>query len=718
LAPNYVATGAQESLSSSVWVFDTATGRSQSLGRDDQETAAPVWSPDSQFLAFTQGTDDAKRLWVWSARVKRSRLVSGELVPQHLIDGRGTLFWRPSGHELILPVVPRGLSIDALKRRAGISFGSLEHRLPLESRVPGARVAVYRSAARDIAAAREERTPLAEESGFNDAFLSDLVRVDIETGAHRVLASMYRPVHLRLSPTGSTLALSNLLATQGGIGGRYLYDVVTIDVETGASSVVASSVAQSGLQMPVSWSPDGHTLAFVTVASGAALACKLVEVPSGRTQTLMLPPSAERLSRSDAPLWNADGTAIYSVARSADSYATRLWMGQLSDSSARWIHVPEDEAIWSIVAESNSDTPLMLRREQLLLRTSNLSTRQHSVYTLDVSTAKSRRLYGGDVFMDSMAAPGRGLSASLASKRITYIEQRVDAPAQVWMSDDRFGNRRQISRFNAAVAAYALGRSRLLSWRGPEGQMLHGALLLPANYVAGKRYPLVTVVYGGDHNSLLLNAFGFGHDPFFENRQLLATRGYAVLEADTDVRPGMQMTDVAASLLPGVNAAIDAGIADPDRLGLMGHSYGGYSALAVLVQSRRFKAAVVSAAPQNLIESYSLMGADGFEQSIGWVEEGQGRLGGSLWEHRERFIENSPLFYFDRITTPILLRYGIDDPKVSIHEGDEAFLSLRRLGKTVEYLKYPGEGHSNQSTANALDYAARMLEWFGAYLAP
>lgn len=114
-----------------------------------------------------------------------------------------------------------------------------------------------------------------------------------------------------------------------------------------------------------------------------------------------------------------------------------------------------------------------------------------------------------------------------------------------------------------------------------------GALLLPTGYSPGTRYPLILDVYGGSSPSTQVNRFGLGHGGY-TNGQMLATRGYAVLKPDAPQHLGTPMVDLAKSILPGVNRLIEMGIADPDRLGVWGQSYGGYTTLSLLVQSKRF----------------------------------------------------------------------------------------------------------------------------------
>jgi dipeptidyl aminopeptidase/acylaminoacyl peptidase len=283
----------------------------------------------------------------------------------------------------------------------------------------------------------------------------------------------------------------------------------------------------------------------------------------------------------------------------------------------------------------------------------------------------------------------------------------------VWMTGADTFTLRRITNTNRQFDAVELGVSQLMSWRSLNGQELRGALLLPVGYKQGKRYPVIVYVYGGLRLSTQVNEW---MTSIVINPQLFATRGYAVLFPDTPLRVGTPMQDLASTVLPATLKLVDLGIADSERIGIMGHSYGGYSTLALVEQSRQFHAAVDIAGTTNLMNAYAKTGAGG--STIGWVEEGQGDMGGSLWHYRDRFIENSPLFYLDRIETPILLMHGASDTAVPPIESHIAFESLRRLGKEATYVEYAGEEHvpSQWSYANQVDYCKRILAWFEKYL--
>jgi dipeptidyl aminopeptidase/acylaminoacyl peptidase len=206
------------------------------------------------------------------------------------------------------------------------------------------------------------------------------------------------------------------------------------------------------------------------------------------------------------------------------------------------------------------------------------------------------------------------------------------------------------------------------------------------------------------------------------NLQLLATRGYAVLFADSSItnKGGKPMQEIAESVMPGIDEAIALGIADGERIGVIGHSYGAYSTLALIVQSPRFKAAVSIDGMSDLFSVYGAMWpqGEGIAHGVDWAENGQGNLGGSPWQYRERYIENSPFFYLDRTQAAVLLIHGTADATVEPWLADQTFVGLRRLGKDVTYVKYRNGGHgsSDWSYADRVDYCNRVIAWFDKHL--
>jgi dipeptidyl aminopeptidase/acylaminoacyl peptidase len=259
----------------------------------------------------------------------------------------------------------------------------------------------------------------------------------------------------------------------------------------------------------------------------------------------------------------------------------------------------------------------------------------------------------------------------------------------------------------------------LIGWHTADGKELHGGLVLPSAYHEGQRYPLVVCVYGGAGLSDAIHSYGGSSSCDF-NLQLLATRGYAVLYADSWITAngGRPLQEIGQSVLPGIDQAIALGIADPERIGVMGQSYGAYSTLALVTQSTRFKAAVSVDGFSDLLAKYGQMEPDGTPSGVLWAEDTQGNMGGTPWQYRDRYIENSPFFFLDRVQAAVLLIHGTADHTVEPWLGDQTFVGLRRLGKEVTYVKYRNAGHAtnDRSYEDQVDYCNRIIDWFDKYL--
>src|SRR5581483_7688426 len=268
-------------------------------------------------------------------------------------------------------------------------------------------------------------------------------------------------------------------------------------------------------------------------------------------------------------------------------------------------------------------------------------------------------------------------------EKVIYANEDAQHPPELWIADRDFRQRKQVSQLNPQLGSYVYGRSQAVEWLSADGERLRGSLVLPSTYEKGQRYPLVVFVYPGNQGSEVVNHFGlFSYAPYF-NMQLLATRGYAVLYPDCPVRPGTIMQDVAKAVLPGVNKIVELGIADPERLGVMGESLGGYATLSLIVDTKRFRAAMMYAGLANLVSSYGEMGEDGSSYLIGIWENNRRTQFGTPWTDREKYLDNSPVFHLDRVETPLLIVHGSRDFAVAPFLADEVFVDLRRLGKTV-----------------------------------
>jgi dipeptidyl aminopeptidase/acylaminoacyl peptidase len=307
-----------------------------------------------------------------------------------------------------------------------------------------------------------------------------------------------------------------------------------------------------------------------------------------------------------------------------------------------------------------------------------------------------------------------GIDVSNDGRCAAYRAQDAGHGEDVWtVCADHLHSPKRITTANPQLEHYLMGSSRLIQWRSLDGRPLQGALLLPAGYQASHRYPLIVYQYPGVDGSIHLNQFGLQNTDEI-NMQLFATRGYAVLFPDIPVEPGAPMLDIFKAAMPAVDRVIELGVADPDRLGVTGISFGGYGVLSMIVQTKRFAAAVdISGGYVNQVSQYGSMDANGDSP---YVKLSERWMGGTLWDRRDRYIENSPVFYLDRVTTPLLIINGSLDNAARPFEAEELFVFLRRLKNEVQYAKYEGEGHGLNAYANRADFLTRTIAWFDDHL--
>jgi len=255
--------------------------------------------------------------------------------------------------------------------------------------------------------------------------------------------------------------------------------------------------------------------------------------------------------------------------------------------------------------------------------------------------------------------------------------------------------------------------SVLLDYESEKGDRLQGALFLPANYEEGKSYP--TIVYIYEKLSQGLNGYTFPSANGF-NAAVYTSNGYAVLMPDITYRvndPGMS---AVWCVLPALDAAIDTGVVDPERVGIHGHSWGGYQTAFLVTQTDAFAAAVAGAPLTNMISMYASIYWNSGSADGAIFESSQGRFLGGPWDHIEAYSRNSPVYHAENITTPVLLLHNDEDGAVDWNQGIEYFNTLRRLRKPIVMLQYVGENHGLREPANRKDYTIRQKEFWDHFL--
>ncbi|MDQ3171283.1 MAG: prolyl oligopeptidase family serine peptidase, partial [Acidobacteriota bacterium] len=311
------------------------------------------------------------------------------------------------------------------------------------------------------------------------------------------------------------------------------------------------------------------------------------------------------------------------------------------------------------------------------------------------------------------AAFGRLMKAKKADVVVYSKETRADTP-NFHVTSMAFGPAKKISDVYPDQKNFLWsGDAMLLDYTSDKGRKLQGSLFLPANYEKGKTYPMVVYIYErltqGHNQYQRPGANGF-------NRAVYTSNGYAVLMPDITYHvndPGMS---AVWSVVPAVKAAIATGLVDPKRVGIQGHSWGGYQTSFLVTQTDIFAAAVAGAPLTNMISMYSLIYKNTGVTNGMIFESSQGRFTSGYNDNWEAYARNSPVYHAQNVKTPLMILHNDQDGAVDFTQGIEYFNTLRRMDKPVILLEYPGENHGLARPANQHDYTVRMKEWFDHYL--
>jgi dipeptidyl aminopeptidase/acylaminoacyl peptidase len=306
--------------------------------------------------------------------------------------------------------------------------------------------------------------------------------------------------------------------------------------------------------------------------------------------------------------------------------------------------------------------------------------------------------------------------ADKADRMVFTRQTFVDFP-DFYMSNGRFAAARKITNANPQQSEFAWSPGRvLIDYTDARGNKLQGTLALPANYEPGKRYPMLVYFY-----EIMSNQHHRYSMPTYDDRPHMSTytsNGYLVLQPDVVYTIGQPGTSAVDDVTSAVKKVIELGYADPQRIGLQGHSWGGYQSSYILTQTDMFAAVVTGAPVTNLVSFYNELYKSSGTVQQGIMEVGQVRMGRNVtpWSAHELYESQSPLHQAEKIKTPFLILHGTADGAVDWHQGLEYFNAARRLGKKVILLSYPDEPHHLANRANQKDFQIRMKQFFDHYL--
>ena len=294
------------------------------------------------------------------------------------------------------------------------------------------------------------------------------------------------------------------------------------------------------------------------------------------------------------------------------------------------------------------------------------------------------------------------------------VEDFEDSP-DYFRASAQLADARQVTNTNPFQDDYAWGRSDLVAFRNANGKKLQGALFYPADYDPDKTYPMITYIYETRSPQARSYVVPTREHPY--NTTTFTQEGYIVFQPDITYRPRDPGNSAVDAIVPGVQAAAEAAAVDTSRIGLVGHSWGGYQTTFTATQTDLFATAVAGAPLTNMVSMYNSIywRSGGTDARI--FEISQGRMGVPPWEDMDAYVANSPLHHIESLNTPFLMAFGTDDGAVEFNQGVEFYNAARRADKELAFLVYDGENHGiSRKEKNTVDYRDRVLEWFGHHL--
>ncbi|MEO0788146.1 MAG: prolyl oligopeptidase family serine peptidase [Bacteroidota bacterium] len=401
-------------------------------------------------------------------------------------------------------------------------------------------------------------------------------------------------------------------------------------------------------------------------------------------------------SEDDAFLHLYDRYDIWRIDPSGTQAPSRITNGRAAHQRLRYIELDEDKKFFT------SDDRVLLRH----LDEDDL----HSGYSwLDLATGRMELLQEGPFYLAQNVKKAREADAYL------YTLEDFETFPDLQYSTDLRKSEQKVSDANPQQSEYGWGSAETFEWVDPQGRKLRGMLIKPADFDPNERYPMIVNFYERSSEGL------YRHRPPFPHRSTInyayyANRGYLIFNPDVIYRVGYPGESAYDCVMSGLNKLMEYPWVDRNRIGLQGHSWGGYQAAYLVTKTDLFACAESGAPVVNMFSAYGgIRWGSGLSRAFQY-EQTQSRIGGTPWTHHLRYVENSPIFTTDKINTPLLIMHNDQDGAVPWYQGIEWFTALRRLNKPAWMLNYQGEPHWPLRHANRVDFQRRMSQFFDHYL--
>ncbi|HLA77290.1 MAG TPA: S9 family peptidase [Vicinamibacteria bacterium] len=464
---------------------------------------------------------------------------------------------------------------------------------------------------------------------------------------------------------------------------------------------VSLSVGNIGGGADFKWSPDSRSIVFThqpspKIDDWTKADVSVVGVETGTVKAL----AATRAVEGD-PHYSPDGKWIaLTVSEDPPSWRRR---GRVALLPVEGAGAPKRLAV------SLDEQPRILGftadAKRVLVTETHRTVSSLSAVPVDGSPAQV--LTPADMMIDGVSLNARGT-------HLGFTSQGPDRAPEAYLSPLAAFAATQVSHAQD-LPSLPFGKTEVISWKAADGKTIEGLLTLPVAYQAGTPVPLLVIVHGGPAGVFVRSFTGM---PTPYPVAVFGARGYAVLRANIRGSSGYGFDFRNANfrdwggadyqdLLAGVDQLVSKGIADPDRLGIMGWSYGGFMTSWAVTQTKRFKAASVGAGVTNLMSFTGTADIPGFLPDY---------FGGELWDVFEVWRAHSAMFQVKGVSTPTLIQHGDADLRVPISQGYEFYNALKRQGVVTKMVVYPRQPHGLQEPKLILDAMNRNLEWFDEWV--
>jgi len=445
------------------------------------------------------------------------------------------------------------------------------------------------------------------------------------------------------------------------------------------------------------WSPDGTRITYTArptpkADDGDLSDLWMLTVPSGEKKRIV-----GGAGSSDNARWSPDGKGI---AYTGNPDGT----GGVSTSSLYLM--PADGGPAKKVSgkfDLNVGTPVWARDSKTIYFSTNV-LEAIEVYAADVATGnvKQATKLGDSIGITEISRDGRTFVGILSS---------AQQPAELYATTANYADLKRVTAHNSWLADYSLAASEVVKWTSKDGTEIEGVLTRPVGYTAGPRVSLLLNPHGGPTGASL--------DSWNGTAQVLAANGFAVLQPNFRGSTGKGLAFAQANknswgkgdyedCMTGVDSMIAKGIADPDRLGAFGWSYGGYMTFWILTQTDRFKAVSPGAGLSNI---YSMYSQNDIQRYLRWFYSDK-----SPWDATDLYWDRSPMKYVKNVKTPTMIMHGQVDTRVPIAQAQEFYMALKEMQVPVEFVVYPRENHGFTEPRHLMDRVRRYVKFFAKYL--